>query len=72
MRLESRVLTVCRIEQARRMHECRALGSHFLMFIPKIPEIPTVNNRDQDPPVIHSVFHRSHGDRDITNWPMTQ
>ena len=54
------------------MHECRALGSHFLMFIPKIPEIPTVNNRDQDPPVIHSVFHRSHGDRDITNWPMTQ
>jgi len=35
MRLESRVLTVCLSEQARRMHGCRALGSHFFMFIPK-------------------------------------
>jgi len=71
MRLESRVLTVGRTEQARRMHECRALGCHFLMFIPsKIQVIPNVNHRDQDPPrYSHSVFHRS--DRDITNWPVT-
>ena len=34
-RLESRVLTVCLPEQARRMHGYRALGSHFFMFIPK-------------------------------------
>jgi hypothetical protein len=53
------------------MHERRALGSHFLMFIPETKEILTVNNRDQDPPdYSHSVFH--HRDRDITNWPMTQ
>ena len=70
MRLESRVLTVCLSEQARRMHGCRALGSHFFMFIPKTGN-PTVNHRDQDPPgYSHSVFHS--GDRDITNWPMTQ
>ena len=56
MRLESRVLTVCWTEQARRMHERRSLGSHFLMFIPKTKVILTVNNRDQDPSVIPTRY----------------
>ena len=56
-------------EQARRMHERRALG--FPHVIPKSKVILTVNNCDQDPPgYSHSVFHRR--DRHITNWPMTQ
>jgi len=63
MRLESRVLTVCLPEQARRMHGCRAHGSHFFMFIPKTGNPNCQPPWPRPPGYPHSVFHRS--DRDI-------